>query len=272
MSRTSAYVLAAAGLLLAFPAASADDGGTADLSRIDRTIAKEPTYKAEKPRYCLLVFGPEAKFRAWLVQDGDVLYVDRNGNGDLTEDGERIEKAQSDAGNRRWDVGDLTDGELKHTIRQVAEMAVTEASVGDAREFARIKGKHDAAVNTWIMVRAERATSDDRPLPRHIDYIVNGDGTGYLAFADRPGDAPVVHLNGPWTFGLQDIKQHLVAGRKSNLQLGVGTPGSGAGTFAFVLYPDTIPADAYPVGEFTFPPREPGGKAITRTMTFKERC
>src|SRR5262245_16708877 len=55
-----------------------------DLTKIDRTIAKEPTYKT-KPKYGLLVFGPEAKAHVWLVLDGDVLYVDKNGNGDLTE-------------------------------------------------------------------------------------------------------------------------------------------------------------------------------------------
>jgi hypothetical protein len=61
----------------------------ADLSKMDRTIAKEPKYQS-KPKYCLLVFGPEGKTRVWLVLDGDVLYVDRNGNGDLTEAEERI--------------------------------------------------------------------------------------------------------------------------------------------------------------------------------------
>src|ERR1700732_1954245 len=67
----------------------AGPGMAADLSKIDRTIAKEPKYQS-KPKYCLLVFGPEAKTRVWLVLDGDVLYVDRNGNGDLTEAGERV--------------------------------------------------------------------------------------------------------------------------------------------------------------------------------------
>ena len=52
----------------------------ADLSKIDRTIKKEPTYKT-KPKYCLLVFGPEAKTRAWLVLDGDVLFIDRWADG-----------------------------------------------------------------------------------------------------------------------------------------------------------------------------------------------
>src|SRR5262245_65651509 len=55
--------------------AAAGDRAT-DLTKIDRTIAKEPAYKS-KPKYCLLVFGPEAKMRVWLVLDGDVLYVDR---------------------------------------------------------------------------------------------------------------------------------------------------------------------------------------------------
>jgi hypothetical protein len=45
-----------------------------DLSRIDCTIKKEPAYQG-KPKYCLLVLGPEARARVWLVLD-DVLYVD----------------------------------------------------------------------------------------------------------------------------------------------------------------------------------------------------
>jgi hypothetical protein len=63
--------------------------GAADLAKIDRSIGKEPAYRTKSPRYCLLVFGPEAKARAWLVLDGDVLYFDGNANGDLTDKGER---------------------------------------------------------------------------------------------------------------------------------------------------------------------------------------
>src|SRR2546430_659994 len=64
-----------------------------DLAKIDRTLGKEPAYQS-KPRYCLLVFGPEARFRVWLAFDGDTVYVDRNGNGDLAEPGERLEPAK----------------------------------------------------------------------------------------------------------------------------------------------------------------------------------
>src|SRR5438046_8811381 len=65
----------------------------ADLSKIDRKIGNEPVYESQsKPKYCLVVFGPEAKTRVWLVLDGDVLYVDRNGDCDLTGKDERILK------------------------------------------------------------------------------------------------------------------------------------------------------------------------------------
>jgi hypothetical protein len=70
-------------------AVSAPPLPAADLTTINRTIKKQPAYKT-KPSYCLLVFGPEAKTRAWVVLDGDLLYIDLNGNGDLTEEGKRV--------------------------------------------------------------------------------------------------------------------------------------------------------------------------------------
>src|SRR5437879_2537982 len=64
-------------LALAWPAHAAD------LAAIERVVLKEPAYQG-KPRYCLLVFGKEAKSRAWLVLDDKNYYFDRNGNGDLS--------------------------------------------------------------------------------------------------------------------------------------------------------------------------------------------
>jgi hypothetical protein len=45
---------------------------------VDRSIGKEPKYDG-KPRYALLLIGKEQK-RIWLVQDGDTLYADTNGD------------------------------------------------------------------------------------------------------------------------------------------------------------------------------------------------
>src|SRR3954451_24836546 len=73
----------------------------ADLARIDRTIKKEPVYLSKSPKYGLLVFGPKAETRIWIVLDlaaepsdpdgsKNFLYVDRNGDGDLTGADEKV--------------------------------------------------------------------------------------------------------------------------------------------------------------------------------------
>jgi hypothetical protein len=264
--RTPSLLLTAAALLLGTAPARA-----ADLAKVDRTVKKEPAYKG-KPRYCLLVFGPEARTRVWLVQDGDTLYVDRNGNGDLTDEGEKVARKNKEKEYRLFEAGDVREGPLTHKGLAVTQMRATEEMVGNAKEFQRIKA---AGGEPWVWnvrVTAERPKEDARKLPRRIGYVVNGDGQGWLVFARRPQDAPVIHFNGPWTLDLQDVKQRLTAGHETMLQIGVGTRGVGPGTFTWVLYPDTIPVDAYPVAEVTFPPRASGEKPVTRKYTLKQRC
>src|SRR6516165_4437800 len=123
--RIRRVLLAPAALMLwASPAWSAD------LAKIDRRIAREPAYQTKAPRYCLLVFGPEAKTRVWLVQDGDVLYVDRNGNGELTEEGKRVKLEQQGDGFRTFKAGDVRADGLTHTGLIVTQMKASPEQVG----------------------------------------------------------------------------------------------------------------------------------------------
>src|SRR5262245_52300377 len=66
-------------------------GWSQDLSAIPRQIKKQPAYQSGQPKFAVLVFGPKAETRIWAVIDGDTLYLDRNGNGDLTEADERFD-------------------------------------------------------------------------------------------------------------------------------------------------------------------------------------
>jgi hypothetical protein len=260
------YALPAAALLLLAPLTQA-----ADLAGIERKIAREPAYQTRTPKYCLLAFGLDAKTRVWLVQDGDTLYVDRNGNGDLTDDGKPVKvKGQSDD-YRSFEAGDLTVGGLTHTGLSVTQMKATAESVGNDQEWQRVKKSGPEPWTWWVRITAERGADDTRDLPRKIGYVINGDGAGMLLFADRPQDAPIIHLNGLFTIALQDRKQRLIASDKTMLQIGIGPQGLGPGTFAFVLYPNTIP-DVYPEAEITFPPRGAGQDPITRKYTLKQRC
>jgi hypothetical protein len=259
--------LAAATVLLLAPRAQATD-----LAKIERKIAKEPAYQTKAPKYCLLVFGLDAKTRVWLVQDGDTLYVDRHGNGDLTGEGNRVKIKQQDDRFRSFEAGDITADGLTHTGLSVMQMKVTAESVGNDQQWQRVQKSGPEPWTWWVRITAERGDDDNRDLPRKLAYVINGDGAGMLLFADRPEDAPIIHLNGPITLGLQDYKQRLIAGDETMLQIGVGPQGLGPGTFAFLLYPNTIPSDAYPEAEVTYPAKAPGQESIKRKYTLKERC
>lgn len=75
------------------------------------TFAHEPNYKST-PRYALLAFGAKGESKVWLVEDGQSLYVDRNQNGDLADDGPPLSGKGQNAGSISYDtdVIILTDG------------------------------------------------------------------------------------------------------------------------------------------------------------------
>lgn len=89
-----------------------------DLTAIAGKIAREPVYTST-PGFCLLAFGRELQTRVWPALDGGVLYVDRNANADLTDDGPPVPdknrgKANDDDGLLWFEVGDIHDGRLTH--------------------------------------------------------------------------------------------------------------------------------------------------------------
>jgi hypothetical protein len=174
-----------------------------DLLGIDRAIAKEPAYRS-KPENCLLVFGLDAKTRIWLVRDGDALYVDRNGNGDLTEKGERQAGTTYPDG-LKWDIGDIVEGD------------------GNTRH---------SALRVWWRRGA---------YPVHLRTAAGmqqevGNEMGRLRFAERVQDAPIVHLAGPLTFLLPENREkrlELVPGKEAHFIALLGTPGLGSGAAAY---------------------------------------
>ncbi len=72
-------------------------GGLEDFSWVPRALSKTPEFKSEKVRYSIWVLGDGKKSvmtMAWDESEGtgkgyDTLYVDKNFNGDLTEEGEK---------------------------------------------------------------------------------------------------------------------------------------------------------------------------------------
>src|SRR5207237_1178520 len=76
---------------------------------------------------------------------------------------------------------------------------------------------------------------------------------GVLQFAGKPQEAPIVHFGGRWQISLFG-RHRLTIGRETDIVLGVGSPGVGPGTTAWVDYEGVIPEKAYPTIEISYPP------------------
>jgi hypothetical protein len=211
-----------------------------DLTSIDRSILKEPRYASRSPKYCLLVLGPKAKTRIWLVLDGKTLYVDRNGNGDLTEAGKRV-----DGKDGVFKIGVLLDPVTGH--------------------------KHtDLIVN--VDRRIERSDDTFYIQPYEITGRVRGKYvfTATPGFADRAKDAPAVPLDGPLTpriFGDAGLTLH----RDRDTRLSIHLIGMGDKAAIYVEY-DGIPAEVRPHVEIECPGKTKGDGPVRSTTHLKERC
>jgi hypothetical protein len=242
-----------------------------DLSKIERTIVKEPAYQS-KPKYCLLVFGSKAKARIWLVLDGETLYVDRNGNGDLTEKRERAEKLKE------------ADAKLQQTCLYMRNVPVPKGKVTiELNQIIYDKLRHNYPVSVSL---AKIKSFGDFQRAGSFSHES-------LVFADRPQDAPILHFDGPRQMQLayieppprnvlDDIKQILKFGRAREPVLTrggqscefyatVGTPGLGKGSFVAHAH-DGLPKDVHPVVAIEFPPNKPGAERIKKSYRLTKRC
>ncbi len=259
--------------LLMLSAVCSAASAAVDLSTIERKLVKEPAYRS-KPRYCLLVLGLEAKTRVWLVQDGDTLYVDRNGNGDLTEADEKVtaEKSENaEDGVYTFKAGDLRDGQRLHKQLNLYVTKIDYLAGQD--EFVKALLKKNAKARGYrvyleVDVPGRRGTGLEGRIQQRSSLA---DATGVLQFADRPQDAPILHFGGPWQVTLFGSHQ-LMIDRETDVVLGVGSPGLGAGSFSWIDYENVIPTDKYPTMDVVYPPKHSGDAPLHERYELKHRC
>lgn len=211
-----------------------------DLSKIDRTIFRAPTYK-HKPRYCLLLFGPQANTRVWLVLDGDVLYVDRTGRGDW------IKADKQKLGNEylRFTINEIlgNDGKTRHTQLHVV-VNPSEIFPGNYcfnHMGVKINGKH-------------------------AEYTFQKES------AATPQEAAIRHFNGPRQMNLR-LYQLVRGGPPMDLNAIISTTyPTGEWVFMDVHRSEGIPKDIHPVVEIEFPTKRSGGPPIKLKVPLTQRC
>lgn len=190
-------------------------GEPPDLRGVDRRISKEPAYVAKRPLYGLLVLGPEARRRIWMVLDRsrpgggdfDVLYVDLNADGDLTGPKERF-LGREEGGSIRFRMPDLEDP---------ATGAV------HTHFTARVSGFPAPTVMVSLMWRDRLKMGGGYP---------EDPENGYLQFGDRPANAPVMWAQGDGPFRFQRwYGGRLPIGGEEDFKVFIGQRGSGANSF-----------------------------------------
>jgi hypothetical protein len=236
-------------LLGAAPAA-----GPVDFAKLDRRIAREPTYQG-KPLYCLALLGPESATRVWMVLDGERLYVDKNANGDLTDDGPPTELKAKNTDPASFEIVNVSpDGG-----KTVYKFDVT------------LWGRPSFRGNDPDPNREPFNQSVHVTFPDGRWFGAWGDHLKPLVFTPKPQDAPVLHFGGPLRMGFE-IRQPLAKERDGfKLSACVGTPGSCPGAWVHLLY-TTIPKGACPRAVLEFPPEKPGGPPVRVEFALRERC
>jgi len=250
-----------------------------DLSKIDRTIKKEPIYKST-PHYALLAIGSHAEHLAWLVIDGDdVAYIDRDGNGDLTDPSERIEldRAATDQINlgnpgaikafHVFPLGEVAGTRL--TFRLWSRDTKYDVSLDQTmKEYPEFRKIHDdmrerGMENGSLMREAQDGMQAQIP----------------LALTLKADDAQICHFKGPLSIASRFGKQQYIEPwpKQTNFEVCIGTrclpplnwPHAG---FDFSpLTTSEVPNDMHPIAMIEYPSNS-SDKPQRQPLVLDQRC
>jgi hypothetical protein len=173
--------LSVAFLVLLAPATWADPP-----PKIARKIVEKPAFKQATQQYVLLLLGQKPHREIWIVRDGDDYYIDRNGNGDLTEPGEKITPPKAQSGTFNLvDFGKIVDAhDTSHGPLTMNLPATGSPSLGTVNLEVAKKFRQRVAI---------------------------------FPVATTPETAPVFHFDGPLTSGfLVSNKHYLVPAQDAN--------------------------------------------------------
>jgi hypothetical protein len=224
------------------------------LQKVDRAIAKQPDYHSKRPLYGLLVFGPAAQKRIWMVLDQskpeidryDLLYVDLNANGDLTELTERR-------------LGEIDDNDIRFQLPDLKD-PVTGAVHTEFK--VRVSGAPTPTVMLSVHWRGRFKMGGGYPQDP-------GDGS-YLKFASAPASAPLMWADGDSPFRFQRwYSGKLPIGGEDDFKVFVGQPGVGASTF-WAFQEHFLPEREGVKATLIY--RNAQDKELRLTCLLKERC
>jgi hypothetical protein len=215
------------------------------VNHVDHSILKEPSYQAQ-PKYSLLTLGNAGDVKVWAVEDGKRLFVDKNANGDLTDDGPPIKPSSvRDIGGNRWDFEYVLD-------------AIT----------PRKGPRHPHFV-------LRRWNYNDKEDSYGLSLTVNGDMPMYAGWfgtfwSTNREQAPVIHLGGPFTPKMLRRKEFTLGEKQERLSLCFVNPGSGPGAESRLSI-DALAREVLPRLNIEWP-TGPGSAPLRTSYGLIQRC
>jgi hypothetical protein len=242
--RTVVLSVTLAGFLLGMPARSEE---LPDSAKLSRNIRKEPAYTSKQPLYGLAAFGKGGEKALWMVLDKsdaagttyDLLYLDVDGDSDLTGPRERLTPDKDG----RFRLKDFTDpAGIQH---------------GDLTLRAAADGEAMLALHWRRQFRIGGGYPQDPE-------------TGYMHFAPRPIDAPVLWLHGDGPFRFQRwYSAKLTIGKSDDFKVFLGQPGRGKSAFC-AAQEHILPGDGLVKATLVY--RDALGKEQRLVNELRERC
>jgi len=224
-----------------------------DYTKVSRKIASEPKYTAA-PRYALLLVGTEGKTRIWMAMDKskaagdlyDVFYLDRDGDGNLGEEGERVAAPVNAKDGIDFRLGKVEIPEAKVLLEDIQ---VTNYPMGKTR-INLITFRMDGKVTL---------------------YGAYGPNGTYLQFGESPEKAPILHAAPSGVLSFMHMgPEEMKIGEEDSVMVYVGVRGSGPASFLAV---DESFLDLDKDKLFvTLVARDAKGKEIRQRTQIKEHC
>lgn len=277
------------------PPATRDDELPAELKSLPRKLDQEPRYVSKNPRYCMLVFGPKAETRIWLTLDlaydpllgkpgkTESLFADLNGNGKLTDDGEKIPVTVKTV-KRRSPITSFSNSEEYNL--DLLQFKVVDVKSKDGKTVYK---DLLVEVDWYVGGRADRAVTVSVDVPGHGRQSVGGDA---FWFESTPAKSPVIWFDGALTMRMAPSGLHhfpvdytgkeppppwhevfpLVPGLNMTLYAQAGTPGIGVEQTFNVMDIGEAPKYVHPIAEVVFSHLDPKQPPIKVEVSLNKRC
>jgi len=194
----------------------------------------------------MLLKGSDGDVAVWIVEDGKRLFIDKNANGDLTDDGPPIAPSNvRSVGAKGWDLDYILP-------------AIMPLNGSRHTSFQLRRWNYDQSEDSYGL-----SLSVDGRLPMYAGWF----GTFW---SGKPETAPVIHFGGPFTPRLLRYKEFALGPERRQLSLALVNLGSEPGAQSRLSI-EALPADWVPELHIEWP--TPVGAAPLRTShKLTERC